>query len=183
MATRTNKLITLGIVTAGIIYGCYPYVSGARMETASAPQKVSTASPRQLTPELPPVVVTDPFRLTLSTPKPITRPVTVQKPLTVKPTAAFDPVAVRASLSLQATCLGRQRLAMINGRLYAEGDSLPEVGATGMAVQVVRVEADRVLLRAAAHELMLFYGDGRRSTSTKTSVASPKRARPTGRPS
>jgi hypothetical protein len=164
MAARTNKLVSLGVVTLGIAYGCYPYVTGAHIETARIQKKMAGPSPSSLTPDLPPLNGSDPFRLTASVKaRPsISTKEPVRKPEPHKP--AMDVDSLRASLVLEATCVkGAKRWAMINGRLYAEGATFTVGGSAETSVLVKHVEIDHVVLRTAGQELILRYGMRSRS--------------------
>src|SRR5579884_3064654 len=157
MSSRTNKLVSLGLVTAGIVYGCYPYVSGAHPETPATETKLPRLTPRLLSPSLPPVGLTDPFRIAKPVAKTGPAPVPVQKPAvhTVKP--AFNPTTALAGLALEATTIaGTRRFAMINGHVYAEGARVTQKSGD-VPLVLARVEPSRVLLRAEGHQLELRY--------------------------
>jgi hypothetical protein len=79
---------------------------------------------------------------------------------------------------LNATCIvGNQRLAMIDGRLYAVQESLPPGSAAGASYKIVKVLPYKVLLEREGKTLELTYSDAAsQSAASSTSVGRAKPA-------
>jgi hypothetical protein len=76
------------------------------------------------------------------------------------PAGAKDPAAWLSELALTATCTMEGRpMAMINGRLYAPGETLRLAGATGGPVTVAEIQAYRVVLELQGKKLDLAYAN------------------------
>lgn len=180
MSTRANKLVSLGVATAAVAYGCYPFVSGAGPDSAASLQLPKLTS-AMLSPQVPPVGDQDPFRIVRSTTKP---PVTVAPPARVvasTPKPAFDPTAILNGLNLESTfLLGSKRLAMIDGHVYAEGAKLaPAKAKNGGELVVARVEMDHVVLRGEGHDLKLHFSSRKTAhAKTRTVARTERRAAP-----
>jgi hypothetical protein len=87
---------------------------------------------------------------------------------------SIDPLG---SLKLDATCiLGSQRMAMINGRMYANQESLILEGASTSSYQIIEVLPYKVVLEHKGQTIELTY-----STDASKS-ASPTRVRTHGKP-
>ena len=76
--------------------------------------------------------------------------------------AAQEPVDILKSLALDATFLhGDRRLALINGRVCAQGESLAISDAAAWPCVVAGISADKVLIEHQGRTVELKYRDPR----------------------
>jgi hypothetical protein len=147
MAISVGKLLPRATVLAAVAYGVWPTVSETLWPPApSASESVPELASSLFSPKLPPPPTRDPFTGKLITER---RPTVATKPnLTKKPAGRTAQEAARLArlatdaklagavasararetlrgFTLQATSImGDQRMAVINGRLYAVGEGL-----------------------------------------------------------
>ena len=141
-------------VLAVLGYCCWP---GAEAPAAPEQEKKREISQASLAPKTAPLPTRDPF---LGVAKKL--PPTLKEPAkTVRTVAApvtpADAAKQIASLTLKATFLsGERRLALINNRFYAEGESLqPPTSKTPFVV--AEVHANRVVLELEGEQVDLKY--------------------------
>jgi hypothetical protein len=166
MASPISKLVPTAVVVAAVSYCAWPYVFPSSAETGG---KQTAAMPEiaaaQLSPAILPLPTRDPFR-------PAGEKKTAPVP-TVGPTgraAARSDSATRSKgnapadplggLTLCATSiLGGQRLAVINGRIYAEREQLKTKDLSAPPCRVARILHDRVLLECEGRTATLGYAN------------------------
>jgi hypothetical protein len=97
--------------------------------------------------------------------------------------AAPDPSALSHTLTLQATYLHPdERLAVIDHRIYAEGDRVAVAGAAGEPCTLKRVQRDQVVLHYRGQTVVLAYPQPARSPERGASPPVTPTNDPTHRP-
>lgn len=169
MVSRLDKMGPVAAALAIVAYCCWPYLGGPAAGTSadSAVRASTFPAPLRNTPEET-EALSDPFRL----PEP--RRAAAMPSLGLRPPAAAangavvaqahalraDVAALVKGLELNATYIrGQRRAALISGHVYDEGEAL-KTALAGMApCMVVRVEADRVVLRQLDQTAEVRYAD------------------------
>jgi hypothetical protein len=90
--------------------------------------------------------------------------------------------AAHVQWELNATCIhGDRRLALINGSLYAQGDSLKAEEA-GLSYTIALIEADKVVLDAGGELVLLQYANRSRVAASQGNSSEPGNSSPHTRP-
>jgi hypothetical protein len=96
-------------------------------------------------------------------------------------TAATKGGGKAEGLVLNATCIvGKQRLAMIDGRLYGAQETLPAGSAAGSSYKIVDVLPYKVLLEREGKTLELTYSDATSHAATSPTPAAHATAKQSG---
>ncbi len=116
-----------------------------------------------LSPQIEPQLPRDPFAPMKATPVPTATELAVA----AASAEALDATAEAPPLELSATCIhGDRRLALINGSLYAQGESL-EGAEDGPRYTIALIETDKVVLDRGGELLLIEYTNRSRPTSEK----------------
>lgn len=175
MAVAIKKMVPTLTMVGLVGYCCWPYLGRPTPEAARDNPKPPEVARTLLAPTLAPVPQRDPFGMTAPTPakeSPSTKPPPSANP----PAAAIaraDLTSLLSGLTLNATLIrGSRRVALINGRSYAEGDKLTGSGSTTSACVVARVYPDKVVLDRQGQTVELKYAN----TSSKSASSLPAKA-------
>jgi hypothetical protein len=162
MSPYVGKLAPLAVVLATAVYCTVSGLigSGSKLDV-KPPAKLPEFTAALLSPTLPPASMRNPFRLpgedsnktVQSTPR-------GKKTVNAK---AIDAKAVNANndgLVLNATCImGQQRLAVINGQVYRQKDTLDTSTTAGAPCVITEILPTKVLLESQGKLLQLSYSD------------------------
>ncbi len=163
------KIAPTMVVLAVIGYCCWPEPGVTRVASTDKTREISQAS---LKPQAAPTPNRDPFEgSTKKEPAP-KEPAKSTAPV-AKPVPTEDLAKQVASLTLKATFLsGERRLALINDRFYAEGESLLAT-TSKIAYRITAVDAQCVVLEHQGQRVELKYLE----RPVKSAVANPKNAK------
>ena len=149
------KIAPTMVVLAVMGYCCWPEPG---VPGGASKDKTREISQSSLKPKAAPTPNRDPFEGSTKkapTPKESAKSTTP----VVKPAPTEDMIKQVASLTLKATFLsGERRLALINDRFYAEGESLMAT-TSKTAYLITAVDAQRVVLEHQGHRVELKYLD------------------------
>lgn len=166
MSRPISKLAPAAVVLVVAAWCCWPYLEGPKAVTGVEQQPdLPRITRSQLSPEVQPASERDPFR-----------PVAAEKadspqgeesppssPLPVQEKAAEqqkDITEILSGLVLGATYVqGDRRVALINGRVYQEGERLAIATPLAEPCVVAGISADRVLLLHRGRTVELIYPD------------------------
>jgi hypothetical protein len=162
MASPISRLVPTAVVVAAASYCAWPYIFPSSEAGAAVPAMPEIAV-SQLSPTILPPPQRDPFQLTVekgaSPVRGAAAASTSRSGSTArgKPAAPADPLE---GLALLATSiLAEQRLAVINGRIYAERDALTSKDPSATPCIVAQILPDRVLLQCAGRTETLHYAN------------------------
>jgi hypothetical protein len=164
MPTSINKFVPIASVLAVAIYWSWPALKTVFPNAAAAVSKVESKKPEAqafsaavLTPTFLPFPKRNPFLSAEHKPKKSGAGrlgTTGKKSDAVANSAASS----RSSLVLNATCIiGRQRMAVINGRVYKEKDAIPQAGEQAPSCFVTAIFPHKVLLACQGETVQLEY--------------------------
>lgn len=168
MVLSVNKVAPSAIVLAFVGYCVWPSVLVLTSDPPppKPPVKLPEFAAALLSPKLPPPLTKNPWggkdAAALAAAKELAKAgktaATDSDPAKAK--AAGKPVDPLAGVKLEATCiLGNQRLAMINGQLYAPQERLA-TGKSSTPLKIVSVFPYKVLLEHEGKTVELTYLDG-----------------------
>jgi hypothetical protein len=179
MAISLGKFAPTVVVVAAVSYCAWPYVFPSSGDAGGAQiAAMPEIPPSQLLPTISPPPTRDPFHLAgASADRPKDKkqiaPATTAAAAAASKSAAAThgkgeaPADPFSDLALIATSiLDKQRLAVINGRIYAEREQLKSKDPAAPPCVVARILPDRVLLECA----------GRTATLSYASAAAPPKA-------
>ena len=151
MKTLQSKLVHMGAVAAlaGYCYWCEQAETSVRVAVG---EKHNDSLKKLLSPTIEPAPQRNPFEAA-------GRPQTAQRsPAQLAGAEADTPSDPSAAFLLGATIIhGQRRLALINGRLYGEGDSLTNGVSEDQPYTVASIYTDKVLLDRGGQSLWLGY--------------------------
>jgi hypothetical protein len=189
MAISTAKLVPRAIALAAVGYCIWPSLNALVVEPESKPPaKLPEVAALLASPALPPCPTRNPFaRRTPAKPalpggsSPATARAATKGEATKHVNSAAANAAAKAvdalsGLKLEATCIvGNQRMAVINGRLYAAPAMLPASGKATPTLKVVGVLPYKVLFECEGKTLELTYSNTvSRAASSRAADASAK---------
>jgi len=186
MTATTSKTLSMGVVGVMVGYCCWPYIfgpdHGPAVQQAESPPAIAASV---LMPALEPAPDRDPFRA-VPPPKVVARESIppVHDDADAESDSDTGTEAGRESepdrleslgpLALNATFVrGDQRVALINGRVYAAGDPLADSGASTTPFVVSEIFADKVVIERKGQTTELAY-PGLTATSQSSSLAGAK---------
>jgi hypothetical protein len=184
MSPLIGKIVPTTVVAAIVSYCAWPYLL-ADSEKGKPPAAMPEVAAERLTPQIAPPPKRDPFRAADDPDaKQSRRSLGVGKNQKSKTLAAKAPAAARgapaaaadplAGLTLGATCLvDRQRLAVIDGKIYGEGDKLAGAKGSALPWTIVRILPYKVILSRQGKEAELTYAN---VSSASRAQARPKLA-------
>lgn len=190
MTAHTSKILSMGLVGAMVGYCCWPYVfglgQGAATPATDTPAAIAASA---LLPSIDPAPDRDPFRV--ATPaQAVTEPSTDAAHDEASAEFEFDAGTERGDelesdanrslgrLALSATFVrGDQRVALINGRVYAPGEPLADSGSSASPFVVSEIFADKVVIERNGQTTELSYSD-HDSTTRPAAQANTKHAVP-----
>jgi hypothetical protein len=195
MASPISRFAPTAVVVAAVSYCAWPFVFPPSSEAAKQTAAMPEIAPSQLSPLILPPPTRDPFRPVGE----LAEQATARKKTVLAQTngrngpkgaiaargksdAADDPLS---GLALCATSiLAGQRLAVINGRIYAEREPLNRKDPSAPPCIVARILPDRVLLECAGRTATLSYANvvTKVNKDGAASPASPPRPRPGHQP-
>jgi hypothetical protein len=169
MAPFAGKLAPSAVVLAFVGYCVWPSMSEltATPGPPKPPAKLPELAPTLFSPPMPPCPTRNPWggrdAATLAAMKKAAKASEEAVTLLADADTAETPgktVDPLAGLKLDATCvLGDQRLAMINGQLYASQELLPPSGGSALRYKVVNVLPYTVVLEGRGKTLELTYSN------------------------
>ncbi|MFH1924471.1 MAG: hypothetical protein ABIP48_31860, partial [Planctomycetota bacterium] len=144
MAALIGKLAPAAIVAAVVAWCCWPYLNPVKpLAGGQGSDDLPSVADLLLQPAIVSASGRDPFQ-PLHVPEPTTARVdlvSIEEPTTPDPLPE-EPVDILGSLRLDATFIhGDRRLALINGRICARGESLPVLGAAVDPCTIARISA------------------------------------------
>lgn len=167
MSPLIGKLAPAAAVAALVAWCCWPYLDesasgGLGGESSDVPQIADS----RLSPDIKPGSQRDPFQKlgsnetnpaeAESSPKSPASPASVEE----QPPSDEQIADVLGRLAVEATFIhGPRRLALIDGRLYEEGDPLAISRSLANACVVAQISADGVLVRHPGGTVGLTYRD------------------------
>ncbi len=188
MPPIVNRLAPTVIVAAFVAWCVWPYLSGEGsgglvQEPAQVPQIAGSL----LQPTIEPAGDRNPFRpANAGEPDPSETATIHEDELASAPVEQglvpeVQPGDVLEQLTLDGTFIyGGQRLALINGRVYAEGDTLTVSGLTTEPCIVKQIFAHKVLIEFRGETLELPYRDSMSKAARPRSADALDQADPTG---
>jgi len=185
MTISVGKMAPRVIVLAAVAYCAWPSVSELTSESTPPPAKKVADLPAALfSPAMPPCPARNPFggkdaaALAAATRSPAAAGETGARPKPAASAAAKlpdKPLDPLGGLKLDATCiLGDQRLAMINGQLYASREKLP-AGNAAPPFRIVSVLPYKVLLERDGKTLELTYANVASRPAAAVAASRPSR--------
>jgi hypothetical protein len=179
MSPLVHKFAPVAIVAGLFGWCCWPYLKApdALVLESGKPLEVGASL---LSPDVDPAPARDPFRPPSLNETALheTTPTVVQatpSPVEEKPPAERPLAEVMQSLALDATVIhGDRGIALINGKVYAEGDSLAVSGPVVHPYTVARISAYAVLIQHLAETAELQYRGRNRDGGSSGSAIVPK---------
>jgi hypothetical protein len=177
MVISISKLAPRLIALAAVGYCVWPSLSDLRSETKpKVPRKASELATSLFSPKMSPSPTRNPFAiLSDSTSATATNKAvgTGRAATSAGAKNADKPENPLAGFRLDATCiLGNQRLAIINGQLYAAKDKLPSGDSSTAPFEIAGVLPYKVLLNREGKTFELTYSDAAsRLVSSRQAVA------------
>jgi hypothetical protein len=190
MALPLARIAPTAVVICAVGYCCWPYMGGSTATPAEAPNKLPEISAALLSPAIEPAPDRDPFGATsqaqMDTPEddkpakaavgqhgaaPRTGPDSASGAGGTAPAGkGHDPTKDLANalsgLALNATYIqGDRRIAVINGRPYAQGESLSVSNSTSDPYIVAQIHPYKVLFACQGESAELTYPDPARPPS------------------
>ena len=161
MAISANILAPRVIALAAVGYCLWPSLTAFMSETASKPPaKVAALETGLLAPKMPPLPARDPFQVKAEPVANAPAKSAANKSKLAAHEAVKKPIDPLEGLTLDATCIvGNQRLAVINGRLYAAPELLLESSSATSPPKIVNVLPYKVLLEWGGKTLELTYSN------------------------
>ena len=156
MSQLVRKSAPLLVTLAFVAWCCWSQVSESKpllddMDEAKLPRIDRHA----LRPEISALSQRDPFVVGLDKPAEAARVEAVSQAPTE---LLFDPRTVLSSLRLNATIVGTDRpSAILNGRIYGQGEQIALAGLSDLDCRLQRVEAERVILKIEKEEFEIIY--------------------------
>ena len=162
MKVPIRRLGSTAVIGAMAFYCCWPYMRGpSGIAVVQGPSKLREIAAAQLSPKFHPPPNRNPFQHVRET-------ITVDRSPTM---AAVEPANGSASrknlsnaligLSLNATYIrGHQRVALINGKEYAQGELLGSSESAAQRCIVAQILPQRVLIQCEGRIAELNYTDG-----------------------
>jgi hypothetical protein len=182
MPPQVAKFAPLLVVVAIAGYWLWPHLAGEKPRGAAKPSTASAEfTAAMLTPKLPPPPRRDPF---LPANAQVAHGKTGRND--VKAAGGKAPTAEKKlrvgkaeGLVLNATCIvGDQRLAIIDGRMYAAQETLAGKGTAAAPYKIVSVLPHKVLLEHEGNALELTYSDA--AVGSAYSASGADRGKPAG---
>jgi hypothetical protein len=169
MSTQAEKMIPIGLVLGLIGYCCWPYAGSpsGEPEVKSGP-KIARIPSDMLAPAIDAPSARDPFRIAAQPPPSDAAPKSGSNgpapggntPPAAPPPPPQDADRPLTTLVLNATFLqGNRRVALINNRLYSEGDTLQAGNAATSDWVVAQIESFRVVLAGTDQQRELNYSN------------------------
>ncbi len=176
-----TKFAPIGIVAGVMGYLCWPYFDepSKRSESAGLDQVIQVTA-ALLSPSVAPALKRDPFKSAKSNgPVASTSPrSTANKPGTAAKAVAAPIAGPPITLVLNGTYVrGNQRIAVINGTVYAQGEQISVEHASVENCSVARVDVDKVVLNFNGATAELRYAN---TIAPESPIASHPTAPPRG---
>ena len=161
MVISANILVPRAIALAAVGYCVWPSLTVCMSDTESKPPaKLPAVETTLLRPKMPPQPVRDPFQVQVAAKAGSPRKASKAGVGTGHGNATGKPVNPLAGLTLDATCIvGTQRLAVINGRLYAAEETLPTSNSATPPLKIANVLPYKVLFEWEGKILELTYSN------------------------
>ena len=164
MNKYVNKAAPLGVMTACTIWCCWSQLRESTPLLAATEAKLPRIERQWLAPDMSAVVERDPFQQYKPEPTVVETEIVAQAVVPEEP--SFDPQTVLPSIRLDATILGRRRLAVISGKIHGEGESVVLADTPDVQIQLVRILRDEVVIAIEGEEFNITY-----SHKAKTAAA------------
>ena len=163
MAITVHKTAPTAIVAAMVLICCWSSLELSEKHAADAPGAIPEIAASLLTPAVDAPSSRNPFRSAAS-PRAgelASRGDAISPPrATGAPGTELDARDAISGLDLSATYIrGKDRMAIINGRLYGVGDSLTLPGPSPDSCTIGGIEPQKVLVERRGQALELTYGD------------------------
>ena len=174
MSQQVRKSAPLLVTVALMAWCCWSQVSESAPLLAGMDEpELPRIERRALHPEISPLSQRDPFEQRKVEPAPEENPDAIEPVVEAPAEPVFDPRSVLSSLRLHATMVGTDYpVAMINGRVYSEGERIALQGLPELHCRLQRVRADRVVLEIEKEEFEIIYS--RTSTTRQQRTREPR---------
>ena len=157
MQRIARRFAPLGVMIALVAWCCWSQLSDGKPLFASTnDEKLPQIQRKSLRPEISSTSERDPF-LQFKPEPPAEAEVAASKPV-MPETPPLDIVAVRRSLQLDATILGGNRLAVINGQVCQVGQEIALESFPGLKLEVQQIHALGVVLQVEGKSIELHSG-------------------------
>lgn len=163
-----NKVAPLGVMTVCTIWCCWSQLRESTPLLAATEAKLPRIERKLLHPELSPVSERDPFLQHKPAP-PESNATDVQMNVAEKP--PFDPRTVLPSIRLDATILGSNPLAVINGKMHGEGEMVVLEAAPEVHCRLQRVHSDGIVMMIEEQVLLIGYSNASREVTALARAA------------
>lgn len=186
MSVQLGKVTPIGLLVGVVAYCCWPYLAAPAAGAADGAGKLPEVTAAMLTPVPAPAAKRDPFRPADGAGMAVTarQPAPTMTPVAKRADPVPDKAPPRSRLRLNATYLhGGRRLALIDGSVYAEGETLKPASPAAVPLVVERIEAHQVVLRGLGQPLELRYADQPSAAGplAQARAAAPGKAKVSGR--
>jgi hypothetical protein len=159
MSRVVESLAPTSAVLALVVWCCWSYLvpSGGRLSEFQD-ENLPRIEPSRLRPEIRTPSQRDPFCPAAAKPDVAVQEAVMESEPEADSAATPDPRQVVKQLTLKATYLSdRRRIALINERVYEEGDLIPTPGSAGGILKLSQVRSDRVVLEVQGQPVELGY--------------------------
>ena len=170
MSKLVRNSAPLLATVALVAWCCWSQVSEsapllANMEEAQLPR----IERRAVRPEISAPSQRDPFQQPKSEPDQPMEVAQLDPASKAPPRPLFDPRTILSSLRLDATMVGTDHpVALINGRVYSEGERIALKDLPKLHCRLRRIRADRVVLEIEKEEFEIIYSQPSKTLQTQT---------------
>ena len=152
-----NRVAPLGVMTVCTIWCCWLQLRESTPLLAATEAKLPRIERKLLHPELSPASERDPFLQYKPEPASTSEEIEVQMEVPEEP--PIDPRTVIPSIRLDATILGTKHLAVINGKIHNEGESIVLEAAPEVQCRLQRVLSDGIVLSIEQQTFLISYSN------------------------